>query len=533
MNINRVLLRAVILLVLIPVHRLRAQGQQTSPGEPKIKVASALVFLDVTVLDKSGNPVVTGLTQDDFTITEDKQPRPIFSFEAPESHVLEAGAGDNNPQGKAPITIVVLDLLNSNFEDFAYIRYEARQFLMAQPVQLASPTELMVIGNESLELLQGPTRSRTQLLRALSSLPATLPFKRMNGAFFWERFGQSLDALQQIALQNKGIPGRKNIVWVGHGGPNVYLNRATFTGELEDELKQYVHSTTNMMVESRISLFVIYPGLPVSGRPMPFSASEAAVDIGDDDPFAGDINFGVFVNETGGKLFYNRNDVDQEIQHSERMGSSYYTITYQPSDVQPDGKFRRIRVTLRNPKLVAVTKAGYFAPDRNAPADPRQQQMIKLAGAVQSTIPFNSLDVNLSGVLRHPDSETAEFAVQLNLKSLNFAPGEGGKVAANVIAVAASLSEDRNILSSKTVAITLPLPALIPNRLPEAATRFRLTIRVPSKTKTVRVVIEDQDGGRMGTAELDRKTIEAAPATETPTPHLHRRPSEQEGSATP
>jgi hypothetical protein len=35
-------------------------------------------------------------------------------------------------------------------------------------------------------------------------------------------------------------------------------------------------------------------------------------------------------------------------------------------------------VTLRDPNLHAVTKAGYFAPDKSAPVDPRQQTMVNL-----------------------------------------------------------------------------------------------------------------------------------------------------------
>jgi hypothetical protein len=49
--------------------------------------------------------------------------------------------------------------------------------------------------------------------------------------------------------------------------------------------------------------------------------------FGDDEPFSGDINFGLFVNETGGKLFYNRNDIGNEIRRSEQLGSEYYTLT--------------------------------------------------------------------------------------------------------------------------------------------------------------------------------------------------------------
>jgi VWFA-related protein len=174
------LLCTAILLGRLPVEDLVAQGRQDQSNTPTFRATSTLVFLDVTVLDKKGRPVVTGLTKDDFTITEDNKPQRIFSFEAPETHVMGPNAGDGDPAGKAPVTIFVLDLLNSSFEDFAYIRYEVRQFLMSQPSQLTSPAELMVNGNNSLDMLQGYTRSRADLVFALDHSPATLPFKHPN-----------------------------------------------------------------------------------------------------------------------------------------------------------------------------------------------------------------------------------------------------------------------------------------------------------------------------------------------------------------
>ena len=257
----RALLWAAILLTAIPVQKLTAQEQQGPSETPTFRVSSNLVFLDVTVLDKAGRPVVKGLTKDDFIITEDKKPQRIFSFEAPETHVMGANAGDDNPDGKAPVTIFVLDRLNSSFDDFVFFRYSMRKFLAAQPAQLNSPAELMVVGNESLEMLQGYTRNKADLLYALDHLPPALPFKEMHGAFYWERVAQSIDALQQIALQNTAVPGRKNIVWLGNGGPAV--NMQFLTGSVVGHLQHYVHTTTNMLVAARISLFVIYPTLKV------------------------------------------------------------------------------------------------------------------------------------------------------------------------------------------------------------------------------------------------------------------------------
>src|SRR5664280_471931 len=148
------------------------------------------------------------------------------------------------PKKARHLTIFVLDRLNSSSDDFAFFRYSVRKFLAAQPAQLNSPAELMVVGNESLEMLQGYTRNKADLLYALDHLPPALPYKEMQGAFYWERVAQSIDALQQIALQNTGVPGRKNIVWVGRGGPGV--NLGSLTGSDAGHLQHYVHATNNM-----------------------------------------------------------------------------------------------------------------------------------------------------------------------------------------------------------------------------------------------------------------------------------------------
>ena len=186
--------------------------------------------------------------------------------------------------------------------------------------------------------------------------------------------------MQEIALQNQGCPNGRTS-YGGHGGPGISSLQVR-AGYL-DELNEYVHYTTNMLVNSRASLFVIYPGLnyqsPVGTRSM----FAAGTELGDDDPFSGAINFGIFVNETGGKLFYNRNDVNTEIEESEELASEYYTLTYQPPEGNVDVRFRRIRVTSRNPDLRVVTKAGYFAMDKEAAVGDRPQAPVNIAEAGQ------------------------------------------------------------------------------------------------------------------------------------------------------
>ena len=478
--------------------------------------------MDVTVLDGKGNPVVRGLTRDDFTLTEDKKPQAIFSFEPPEAHFA------TSTSDQAPEIIFVLDRLNSQFEDFAYLNYSIRKYLLTLPKQLDSSSELMVLGNDSLEVVQSYTRSRADLLYAVDHIRGAIPYK-MNPSFFGERFLQSMDALQQIALQSKGIAGRKNVIWIGHGGPN--LDTVGLTGKTIDKLNRYVHDTTNLMVDSRISLFVLYPGLPVVSTTFDFSAESANADISGTDPFAGDISFGNMVNATGGKLFYNRNDVDVEIKTSEEFGSKYYTLTYQPQEGSPDGKFRHIRVSLRDPSLRVIAKAGYYAPDKDVPADIERQNAMNLAEAARSTIPFNALDMTIEQVVRYPDTDSVAFTVVLKSRNVTWQNQDDGSSTAHFTVVATSLSSRRDILASRLQPLTAKYATQDAVRRSTLASRLPVVVRFPRKAQVVRVVVEINDTGRMGAIEINRKLLDAAPASVTPQPLLVPRPSSPDRTA--
>jgi VWFA-related protein len=529
-RLMRAILSGTIVCNLLAIRPMQAQSTP-SPKQPlpndaaTLHVTSRLVFLDVTVLDAKGRPIVNGLTQDDFAITQDKKPQRIFSFEAPDAHVVAADAAEDNPAGKAPVTIFVLDQLNSTFEQMAYIRYCVHKYLANEPKQLKAPAEVMVLGNRSLEMAQGYTRDKKELLSAVDHVPAAIPYK-LNGSFFTERFVQSIDGLRQIALENSGVPGRKNIVWIGHGGPSLYTS--LLDGNTAEKVTAYVHKTANMLVDARMSLFLIYPGLEVENRGItPISAMSAQTEIGEDDPFSGDVNFGVFVNETGGQLFYHRNDLDQLIRTSIDLGSRYYTLTYQPPEGAADGKFRRVRVTMRNPALHVLTKAGYFSPDKGQPTDPRMDALYNIAEAVQTNVPLQSLGLTIEKVIRHSDTNSAEITVNLDTKNLGWQPAAAGRNTADIGFAAASLSTQRDVLASKTEGLTLINPPQDPSRPENVQAHLTITLRIPRRTKSVRVVIGSLTNGRIGAIDLDRKTMDAAPSTPTPEPKLIPQPAKQ------
>jgi VWFA-related protein len=236
----RSFVRAVFVFSVVAGLSSPAKSQTASPTTT-IRVTSDLVYLDVTVVDRKGNPVVTGLTKNDFTITENGKPQRIFSFDTPAAGIeTSAGASpaaqpdtvqapNTRTAQKGPATILVLDLMNTRFADSAYARDSIRRYLAKQPERLASPTELMVLNNTALNMAQPYTHNRDDLLYALSHVPPEEPYKlgTMQGGnqeWFDQTFAQSVEALQQIALQNRGQAGRKNILWVGWGGPSIPLD---------------------------------------------------------------------------------------------------------------------------------------------------------------------------------------------------------------------------------------------------------------------------------------------------------------------
>jgi hypothetical protein len=62
-------------------------------------------------------------------------------------------------------------------------------------------------------------------------------------------------------------------------------------------------------------------------------------------------------------------------------------------------------------------------------------------------------------------------------------------------------------------------PTQDPAQLAKEVMRVKLTIRVPRKTQSVRVVVETEEG-RIGAADLSRQTIDTTPATPAPEPQL-------------
>jgi len=178
------------------------------------------VVVDVVVTGPNGKPG-TGLTQQDFTVLEDRKPQSVRAFEVhtpdddrsllpPAPSDLPSHTFMNLEQTPAsgPPVVILLDFLNTPVTDQSYAHEEIVRFLEHMPAS----TEVAIFAlGEKLSLVQGFTTDGARLLAAMRSKDAGL---RMPAASDYVMKAQiTLDAFLEMGKFLTTLQGRKNLLW--------------------------------------------------------------------------------------------------------------------------------------------------------------------------------------------------------------------------------------------------------------------------------------------------------------------------------
>ena len=255
-----------ISLTVLSLFSLVALAQQTDTGAappPTLKVTTHLVYVDVLVRDKTGH-VVTGLTQQDFRITEDGKAQTLQFFAAhnaepqnpPPAIAVPAESktefSNVNAGGAAmPMTILLFDLLNTPTDDQLTGREQMLKFLRGLPP--SQRLTVFTLGND-LQMTQGLsgspalTASVSKMLRPAQlgletskteimqdnqvAANASAQFGLHPGPTASDNAGSKPDsqnyeirargtisALGQLAQAMSDYPGRKSLYWLSESFP--------------------------------------------------------------------------------------------------------------------------------------------------------------------------------------------------------------------------------------------------------------------------------------------------------------------------
>jgi VWFA-related protein len=486
---------------------------QQGTTAPTLTVTTRIVVLDVVVTDKKHNLGPATLTKDDFTVLEDGQPQTIRSFDVPSAHAMPMpgvavvhSAADLTKIGDAPVTILVIDELNSRFEDSSYSRQMLVKYLQTQPAVLKEPTVLMVASNRSFQQLHDYTQDRDALIMAVKKHMPEFPWRMdgsgNKGAGAVERMAQVLSALQQIAQASQGTPGRKNLIWVGNGFPSADL--VSLPADESALIEAAVRRVTTRLLTSRVTMYTINPTADSTvtvEADTPDDLNTTGGDAGPDPFGEGTVSFAMLAPATGGVSFMGRNDLNNVIGESIDKGQEYYTLSYTPTNnSEAAAKFRSIRIMMKDPNLRATTRDGYYpetAADLNPVVDKGMSAkqvaanlQLDLSNALTTTISYNGLTVTAVKLGGEYVLHVAEKGIAWSDLAANGAQHAEATVAAGWYDAKGKLLG--HVGREETCA----------RGAGEAGASFHLPVVLPGGVVRVRFVVRDAMNGHMGTVDL-------------------------------
>jgi VWFA-related protein len=382
-------------------------GGGTSPNSPQYTMSTRvpITILDIVVTNAKGQPV-HGLKQSDFTILEDKQPMLPNSFEEHRSDVrqplapapkqpLPPNTFTNDtlaPANPAPLVILLLDPLNIQIGEQTIVRKRVLDFIDKLP----AGTRMAVLNLYShLSIVQGFTTDRELLMAALSprKTPLTVspiedPFndatnlipldvQSMPPGLIVDRQGEAsafrgqyeLSGLNQIARYLSGIPGRKNIIWFSGSFPlrfPPWQDGTAFPplGRLETyDFEPQMHAVLDLLARAHVTVYPVDArGLRVPPYPGPGNAN-FQIENSKETLLSEHFTMETIAEQTGGKAFYNTNDLAAAAEQALQLGSDFYTVTYTPTNQKLDTRFRTISVKVDQPNLHLSYRNGYYALD--------------------------------------------------------------------------------------------------------------------------------------------------------------------------
>jgi VWFA-related protein len=485
--------------------KLSSSSSQQSPAagyaSPLFNATTRNVILDAVVTDKKGN-VVTGLTRNDFAIREDNAPQEIRSFDA-----VTAGI---STEDATPHTILLVDELNTRFEDMAYTRYSVNLLLHRDGVNLDQPTALYILGNDGLHVLQGFTRDPAAIDAALRSHKPVLPWRMQHNFYFGlERINVSMSALQQIAIASTGVPGHKNIVWISPGLP--IFGALQMNADAEKQLFDSIRHLSDQLLKARVSIYSVDPrGVQgnfartnFANNNFAYAAYLNALTQTNDAAF-GNLAIQTLATQTGGHAFYGRNDVDREIATSLTDGNTYYTLAYSPANKDFHGEFRKVKISvIGRPDLKVQTRDGYYAMPDSPTANPKRKFQ-ELAGSLLTPIPFNGVPIPVS-YTRLVKSPTSRISVRFVVPStsLSWTPDAHGRLSAQITVAAADKGKHGKHGAWKASMLRAYTVSLPDGATPSSATQTSVKFEIPYRESNhLRFVVRDDASGRIGSSEI-------------------------------
>ena len=328
-----------------------ATGSARAQQMPAHRGASGKIQLDVAVTTSKGAPV-GALTEQDFTVLDNKKPHPIASFAAVK------GGKD------APVEVlIVLDSVNTPYTYLGYQRDQVAKYLRSNGGALPYPTTFAVLTDTSFDMNKVATRDGNALANTLEHTNIGLRvITRSQG--FWgaaDRMTVSLNGLRSLTLAEGKKPGRKLVLWVSPGWPLLSGPEVELDSSQEEDVYQNAITFSRELRKADITLYSVNSWGATENMNREFFY-EGFLDglKGPGDAEWGNLALQVLAAQSGG-LVLSSNDLIGMMKQCVDDANQYYRIVLNaPHDEKPN-TYHRIEVKVAQRDVEARTRAGYYS----------------------------------------------------------------------------------------------------------------------------------------------------------------------------
>lgn len=523
-------------------------AQANSALNPRFRASSRLVLVDVVVTNQRGE-FVRDLKSADFSVLEDGRLQTIAGFTPHSStEVITKNSHPplpehqftnyNAPPPGHPITIVLLDMLNTVIEERPYARQQMIKFLSSLPA--GQPVALFTLGG-NLKMLQGFTQSPDSLVAAAKALLDKNESARLNTSEEDLENAESMDAefaamtlgrartklaeelqneevyqldvrvhttlesLRMLAQAVAGYSGRKNLIWLSADFP-VGLQQSLLQSPSaqKENYDREIHEASAALSSGQIAVYPIdvrgleSAEMDVTLRSAP-SGAQRARRI--DTQWSTQSAMKNIADQTGGEAFYNRNDLADAMRRSLDEGTNYYTLAYVPLNHEWNGSYRKIDVKVAVAGAKTRHRSGYYA----LPETPRDAEAADqlLVDAMQRTVPESTRLLMKVDVLP-PNGDRRSLSIDFAVVAadLDFADGPDQRKNAVVEFTAVALDKNWNPdgIASKTIDASLRPETY--QRILCAGFPGHLDLDVKPGKYILRLGVMDRHSQRIGTLDV-------------------------------
>ncbi|HEX5085399.1 MAG TPA: VWA domain-containing protein [Blastocatellia bacterium] len=346
------------------------EGDQRPDSDTVIRVDTSLAVFEILALDKKGR-TVSGLTRDDFIVTEDGAPQEVATL----------SPADNST---VPRSIVLIMDYSGSLQPFIENSVAAARTL----VDRLKPNDRMAVVTDDVALLVDFTRDKGKLRKGLDSLRKKATSGRPGRS---EQYSALLATLKELLA---GV-GRPTIIFQTDGDELGRLRSADSSGVSpmpNSQFKEYsLEDIYSAAEKTRTTIYSVIPGVRFAGvppeehierarklferlfRPLQewggwrrgltptfedYLRSRAAMSLRQQLALAG------IADLTGGWAEY-LEEPEQAAGIYDRIFAGIerrYILTYYPTNTKRDGKLRRVEIKARNhPDYVILGKKSYYA----------------------------------------------------------------------------------------------------------------------------------------------------------------------------